>query len=53
VNRGFPTFLFSDTISFVNEEGNNTNTIESKCGHVKAFLKSYKKPDYYIYHFAH
>ena len=37
------------TISFVNDEGDHTNTIDSKWGHVKA----YKRPKDYIYHFAH
>jgi len=40
------------TISFINEEGDHTNTTKSKWAHVKAYLKSYKRPDY-IYHFAH
>ena len=41
------------TIAFINEGGDHTNTIESKWGHVKAYLKSYKRKEDYIYHFAH
>jgi hypothetical protein len=40
-------------VAFINEEGDHTNTIESKWGHVKAYLKSYKRKEDYIYHFAH
>jgi len=51
--RGYTHRTVNHTISFVNEEGDHTNTIESKWGHVKAYLKSYKRPDDYVYHFAH
>jgi hypothetical protein len=50
---GYTRRTVNHTISFVNEKGDHTNTIESKWGYVKAYLKSYKRPDHYIYHFAH
>ena len=51
--QGYTFCTVNHTISFISEVGDHTNTIESKWGHVKAFLKSYKRPDTYIYHFAH
>ena len=51
--QGYTHRTVNHTIAFVNEEGDHTNTIESKWGHVKAYLKSYKRPDDCIYHFAH
>jgi len=50
--QGYTHRTANHSISFVNEEADHTNTIESKWGNVKAFLKSYKRPDDYIYHFA-
>jgi transposase-like protein len=50
--QGYTHRTVNHTISFVNVEGDHTNTIESAWGHVKAYLKSYKRPDF-IYHFAH
>jgi hypothetical protein len=41
------------TISFVNKDGDHTHTIKNKWDHIKAYLKSYKRRDDYIYHFAH
>jgi len=51
--QGYTHRTVNRTIPFVNEEGDHTITIESKWGHVKAYLKSYKRSDDYIYHFAH
>ena len=51
--QGYTHRTVNHTIAFINEEGDHTNTIESKWGHVKAYLKSYKRKEDYIYHFAH
>jgi transposase-like protein len=51
--QGYTHRTINHTIAFVNEEGDHTNTIESKWGHVKAYLKSYMRPDDYIHHFTH
>jgi hypothetical protein len=49
---GYTHRTVNHTISFVNEEGDHTNTTESKWRHVKAYLKSYRRTDDYIYHFT-
>jgi transposase-like protein len=51
--QGYTHRTVNHTISFVNEKGDHTNTIQSKWGHVKAKLRDYKKAEDYIYHFAH
>jgi transposase-like protein len=43
--QGYTHRTVNHTISFVNEDGDHTNTIQSMWRHVKAYLKSYKRRD--------
>ena len=53
ISDGWVAYRYLDAQGYTHRTVNHTNTIESKWGHVKAYLKSYNRPDDYIYHFAH